>query len=113
MDETQVYGLHGEGHILCPSCAERIYGTSLVKYVRAGDLQLFNEADRQPFAGNGLLCDECLSWIFKPDAVETPWWREEPEIEEHLRLLAPFTGCLERLGIDVSNLREARKVRSC
>ena len=106
MEKTQVYGLYGEGHILCPECAGRIYGTSLEEYVRAGDLQTFGESDRRTYAGSGLLCDECLRWIFKPDAAETPWWREEPSAEEHLRLLAPFAVCLERVGVDVSNLRE-------
>ena len=113
MNETQIYGLHGEGHILCPNCASRIYGASLEKYVHAGDLLTFAASDREPFASSGLLCDECLSWIFKPDTVDMPWWREEPEGEEHLRLLAPFTSFLEGLRVDVSNLREAGAVHSC
>lgn len=107
MDKNQIYGLHGEGRILCPSCAGRIYGTGMEKYVLAGDLQTLLAEDRLPYAGSGLLCDECLSWVFQPDQVETPWWRDEPTHEEYLRLLAPFAGCLERLGVDVSNLREA------
>jgi hypothetical protein len=113
MEKTQVYGLYGEGRILCLSCARRIYGTSQEKYMRTGDLQVLCEEDRGPYAGNGLLCDECLRWIFQPDGVEMPWWQDEPTVEEHLRLLAPFTSCLEKLGVDVSNLREAAAVRSC
>lgn len=106
MEKSQIHGLYGEGRILCLSCAERIYGSSLEKYVLAGDLQMLWDEDRGPYAGSGLMCDECLCWIFKPDVVEMPWWREEPAVEEHLRLLAPFAVCLERLGVDVANMRE-------
>jgi hypothetical protein len=67
----------------------------------------------RPYLDKGLLCDECSEWIFRPDVVEMPWWREEPEAEEHLRLLAPFAGFLKQLGVDVSNLREAAEVRPC
>ncbi len=111
MEQTQVYGFYGEGRNLCPNCAMRIYGTSLEKYVRSGGLQLWLESGRKPCYTRGLLCDDCYHWIFKPEIVDMPWWREEPAAEEHLRLLAPFTHCLERLGVDISNLREADAVR--
>jgi hypothetical protein len=58
------------------------------------------------------MCDECLGWIFQPEMVETPWWREEPAVAENLRLLAPFASCLEGLGVDVMNLREFAEVHT-
>ena len=105
MINTKVYGIYGEGRILCQSCAERLYGNSLEMYVTAGDLQRFSESDRPTYAGKGLLCDDCSSWIFQPDQTEDPWWLIDPHPEEHLRLLAPFADFLETLQIDVMNLR--------
>jgi hypothetical protein len=110
MDEDKVCGLHGEGRILCGSCAGRIYGTSLEKYVKAGDLQVLGEEDGEPYAAKGLLCDECSQWIFRPDETEEKWWRTEPGVAEHLRLLAPFATFLERLGVDGTNLRVAAAI---
>jgi hypothetical protein len=105
MISTKVYGIYGEGRILCQSCAERLYGNSLEMYVSAGDLQKFSESDRTTYASHGLLCDDCSSWIFQPDRTEDPWWLVDPEPAEHLRLLGPFAGFLETLKIDVMNLR--------
>jgi hypothetical protein len=73
--------------------------------VIAGDLQKFIESDRPMYASKGLLCDECSGWIFKPDCTEDAWWLHEPDPEEHLRLLAPFTDFLETHQVDVLNLR--------
>jgi hypothetical protein len=105
MIHTKVYGIHGEGRILCRSCAERLYGNSLEMYLSARDIQGFSESDRPTYARQGLLCDDCSSWIFQPDRTEDPWWRLEPGPEEHLRLLAPFANFLETLQIDAMNLR--------
>jgi hypothetical protein len=102
---TKVYGIHGEGRILCQSCAERLYGNSLEMYLAAGDIQRFSESDRPTYARQGLHCDDCSSWIFPPDKTEDSWWLVEPDPEEHLRLLAPFANFLETLQIDAMNLR--------
>jgi hypothetical protein len=54
MIPTKVYGIHGEGRILCPSCAERLYGSSLEMYLSAGEIQRFSESDRPTYASKGL-----------------------------------------------------------
>jgi hypothetical protein len=99
------YGILSEGKDLCLNCAEKIYGNSLEMYVSAGEIQILNEQDRPTYASRGLLCDECLNWIFSPDKTEDPWWLEDPKSEERIRLLAPFADFLETLQVDASNLR--------
>jgi hypothetical protein len=81
------------------------------KYVEVGDLQTLGETERWPYREKGLMCDECSNWIFRPAAERAAWWREEPGVEQHLRLLAPFVISLERFGVDVSNLREIAAAR--
>lgn len=100
------YGIHGEGRVLCQSCAERLYGNSLEMYIAAGDMQWFSESDRPTYAAKGLLCDDCSSWIFPPHRSGELWWLVDPDPEEHLRLLAPFADYLETLQIDALNLRK-------
>ncbi len=100
-----VNGIHGEGQDLCLTCAEKIYGNSLEMYVSAGEIQLLHDQDRPAYTSRGLLCDECLNWIFSPDKTEDPWWLEDPDPEERIRLLAPFADFLETLQVDASNLR--------
>ena len=112
MIKSKVYGIHGEGRILCQSCAERLYGNSLEMYLTAGEIQRFSESDRPTYASKGLLCDDCYSWIFRPDRTENPWWLADPDPEEHLRLLAPFADFLETLKIDTMNLRNIEASRS-
>jgi hypothetical protein len=106
MDRTKVYGIHGEGRNLCLSCAEKIYGSSLEMYVDTGELQILSDQERPQYASEGLLCDECLGWIFPPEKAEDRWWLVEPDPEEHRRLLAPFASFLETLEIDAMSLRE-------
>jgi hypothetical protein len=112
MNNTEVYGIHGEGRILCQSCAERIYGISLESYLSAGEIESFSESDRPRYAAKGLLCDDCYNWIFRPDRTVDPWWLVDPDPEEHLRLLAPFADFLETLQIDTMNLRNIETSRS-
>lgn len=111
MEPKQVYGVYGEGRILCRHCAEGVYGASLEKSVRGGDLQILREEDRRTYGSRGLACDTCCHWIFPPD--EANWWEEEPAAAEQLRLLEPFACYLEPLGVDVANLREAVAVGPC
>ena len=106
--EMEFYGIYGEGRILCLSCAQRIYGTSLEMYLDAGDVQKFSDQDRSFYACKGLLCDECPNWIFQPDEIADAWWRKDPDPDEYIRLLAPFAIYLDTLRIDVSNFREGR-----
>ena len=105
MDRTKVFGIHGEGRTLCLSCAERIYGDSLEMYVSSGVIQILSDEEGPLFAGKGLLCDECLDWIFPPERTEDSWWLVDPDPEEHRRLLAPFANFLETLEIDAMSLR--------
>ena len=105
MVNTNISGIYAEGQILCRSCAERIYGNSLVMYITVGDFHKIHESVRPMYASKGLLCDDCSNWIFPPDQTEDPWWLVEPDPEEHLRLLAPFADLLETLQIDALNLR--------
>lgn len=106
MIKTKVYGFQGEGRILCPSCADKIFGNSLELYLSAGDIQRISDEDRPTYARKGLLCDDCSNWIFSPDRTEDPWWLGDPDPEEYMRLLAPFANFLETLQIDVLNLRK-------
>ena len=112
MISTKVYGIQGEGWSLCQSCAERVYGNSLEMYLATGALRKYSENDRPTYAGKGLLCDDCSSWIFPPDRTENPWWLVDPDPEEYLRLLAPFADFLETLQIDAMNLRNIVASRS-
>lgn len=112
MISTKVYGIQGEGWSLCQSCAERIYENSLEMYMAYGDLQMLSESDRPIYAEKGLLCDDCSSWIFEPSQSKDPWWKVDPDPEEHLRLLAPFSAFLETLRIDTENLRNIVASRS-
>jgi hypothetical protein len=105
MDQSKILGIQGEGRTLCLSCAERIYGNSLDMYVNSGDIQLLSESDRPTHAIKGLLCDECLAWIFSPEKAEDSWWLVDPDPAEHLRLLAPFADFLETLQVDAVDLR--------
>jgi hypothetical protein len=105
MFNTKVFGFRSEGRSLCPSCAERIYGNDLQRYLNAGDFLTFTDNDRRTYAGQGLQCDDCLKWIFQPEDNKDPWWLVDSEPEEHLRLLAPFANFLETLQVDVMNLR--------
>lgn len=105
MFDTEAYGTYGDGRILCQSCAEKLYGNSLITYLTAGEIQSFKERDRPTYASKGLLCDDCSNWIFQPENAGDPWWLVDPNPEEHLRLLAPFAGFLETLKVDVMNLR--------
>lgn len=105
MFKLKVYGVQSKGRSLCLSCAERTYKNGLEKYLNADDSLIFTESDRPTYACKGLLCDDCLKWIFQPEVAQDPWWRVEPEPEEQLRLLAPFADFLETLQIDVMNLR--------
>jgi hypothetical protein len=105
MNNPNILGIHGEGRIPCQGCAERLYGNSLEMYLSAGEIHGFSESDRLTYASKGLLCDECFSWIFPPDKIEDPWWSQDPDPEEHLRLLAPFADFLETLNVDTMNLR--------
>ena len=104
MFNMKVYGFQNAGRSLCLSCAEKVYG-GLGKHLTAGDLLIFSDSDRATYACKGLLCDDCLEWIFQPEDHESPWWLVDPEPAEHLRLLAPFADFLETLQIDVVNLR--------
>jgi hypothetical protein len=112
MNNTEVYGIHGKGRILCHSCADRIYGISLERYLSAGEIQNLSESDRPAYASKGLLCDDCYSWIFQPDRTEDPWWLFDPDPVEHLRLLAPFANFLETIQVDTMNLRNIEASRS-
>ena len=105
MFHTKVFGFHSEGQILCPSCADRIYGESLELHLSAGNIRTFTDSDRSTYASKGLQCDNCLRWIFQPADSKVPWWLADPEPKEQLRLLAPFADFLETLQIDVMNLR--------
>ena len=105
MDQSKGYGIQSEGRSLCLSCAERIYGNSLEMYVSSGVIQILSDQERPLYASNGLLCDECLNWIFPPENAEDLWWRVDPDPEEHRRLLAPFANFLETLEIDAMSLR--------
>lgn len=106
MIDTEAYGIFGDGRILCQSCAEKLYGNSLVMYLTAGEIQSFKESDRTTYASKGLLCDDCSKWIFQPENTGDPWWLVDPDPQEHLRLLAPFADFLETLKVDVMNLRD-------
>jgi hypothetical protein len=86
MINSKVYGIHGKGRILCDRCAERLYGDNLDMYLTDGNIQVFSESDRQKFASKGLLCDECLSWIFQPDRTKNPHGLVDPNPEKQLRL---------------------------
>jgi hypothetical protein len=110
MINTQVYGIYSEVRILCLSCAERRYGNSLGMYLSAGEIQILSDQDRMTYSCKGLLCDDCFNWIFQPEKTKDPWWLVEPDLEEHLRLLAPFADFLETLRIDVMNLRNLSAV---
>jgi hypothetical protein len=105
MDQSKGYGIQGEGRSLCLSCAERIYGNSLDLYVKSSQIQILGDEDRLTYASKGLLCDECLHWIFPSQKTEESWWLVEPDPEEHLRLLSPFADFLETLQVDAMNLR--------
>jgi poly(3-hydroxyalkanoate) synthetase len=105
MDQTKVYGIQGEGRNLCLSCAERIYGNSLEMYMNSGVIQILGDQERPRYASKGLLCDECLNWIFAPEQTEDSWWLVDPDPVEHLRLLAPFADFLETLQVDALDLR--------
>jgi hypothetical protein len=111
MINMNVYGIHGEGRILCQSCAKRLYGISLEMYLAAGEIHWFSDNDRPTYAPKGLLCDDCYRWIFRPDRTEDRWWLVDPDPEEHLRLLAPFADFLETLNIDTTNLRSTEASR--
>lgn len=106
MINTKVYGFQGEGRTLCQSCAERIYGNSLQMYLAASDIQVLSDQDRKTYASKGLLCDDCLSWIFQTKDIEESWWLVNPVPEEHVRLLAPFAVFLETLQVDVMNMTD-------
>lgn len=105
MFKMKVYGFQSAGRSLCLNCAERIYKNGLEKHMNADDSLFFTDSDRPTYACKGLLCDDCLKWIFQPADTQDSWWLVEPEPEEHLRLLAPFADFLETLQIDVMNLR--------
>lgn len=105
MFKLKVYGFQSESRSLCLSCAERIYKNNLEEHLNADNSLIFTESDRPAYAQNGLLCDDCLKWIFQPEVPQAPWWLVEPEPEKHLRLLAPFADFLETLQIDVTNFR--------
>ena len=104
MFNMKVYGFQSEGRSLCVGCAERIYG-SLKKFLNTDDSLIFTDSDRPAYACKGLLCDDCLKWIFLPQDTEDRGWLIDPEPQEQLRLLAPFADFLETLQIDVMNLR--------
>ncbi len=99
-----VYGIHSEGKVLCVNCAEKIYGNSLEMYVSAGEIQLLHDQDRPAYTSRGLLCDECLNWIFSPDQPADPWLLDDPDPQEGIRLLAPFADFLGTIQVDVTNL---------
>ena len=105
MFHTRVFGFYKEGQILCPICANRMYGESLELHLSAGNILTFTDSDRPTYADKGLRCDNCLRWIFPPADDKNSWWLVDPEPEEQLRLLAPFADFLETLQIDVMNLR--------
>ena len=105
MFNTKVFGFQSKWRSLCLSCAERIYGNSLEMHLNAGDLLIFTDSNRSTYACKGLLCDDCLKWIFQPEDDKDRWWLVDPEPEEHVRLLAPFASFLETLQVDVMNLR--------
>jgi hypothetical protein len=106
MINTKADGFHGEGRTLCLSCSEKIYGNSLEGYLCAGKLKKLGDPDRPADPSQGLLCDDCLCWIFRPEQGEETWWLVEPDPKEHLRLLAPFADFLETIQVDAANLRE-------
>lgn len=105
MDQPKIYGIQGEGRSLCLDCAERVYGNSLDLYLNSNEIQVLGDKDRPTYASSGLLCDECLNWIFPPERTEDSWRLMEPDPEEQLRLLAPFADFLETLQVDAMNLR--------
>ena len=105
MNEMKIHGITGEGCVLCLTCAERIYGRSLKLYLSAGEVLGISDTDAETYIEEGLICDECFTWIFQPTQIEDPWWLDEPDPEEHLRLLVPFADFLETLQVDTVNLR--------
>ena len=105
MFNTKVFGFQIEERSLCLNCAERIYGNGLEMRLNAGNPLIFTDHDLPTYTRKGLLCDECLQWIFQPEDNKAPWWLIDPQPEEHLRLLAPFADFLETLQVDVMNLR--------
>jgi hypothetical protein len=105
MNEMKIYGIIGEGRVLCRTCAEKVYGRSLKLYLTSAEILGISNTEVETYAENGLICDECFAWIFQPTQPEDPWWLDEPDPEDHLRLLVPFADFLETLQVDAVNLR--------
>jgi hypothetical protein len=105
MNEMKIHGISGEGRVLCLTCAERVYGNSLKRYLSSEEILGIRDTAAETYTEDGLICDECFAWIFQPANTEDPWWENEPDPEEHLRLLLPFADFLETLQIDAVNLR--------
>ena len=106
MNETKIHGIMGEGRALCLTCAERVYGSSLKLYLSSGEILGIRDTDAETYTEEGLICEECFAWIFQPAQTKNSWWVNEPDPEEHLRLLLPFADFLETLQVDAVNLRQ-------
>ncbi len=106
MNERNICGIRGEGQVLCLTCAERLYGNSLGLYLSSEEILGIRDTDAETYPEHGLICEECFTWIFRPVRTEDPWWVDEPDPEDHHRLLLPFADFLETLQIDVLNLRQ-------
>ncbi len=106
MNEKKIHGISGEGRVLCLICAERVYGSSLELYLSSEEILGICEIDAETYEEHGLICEECFAWIFQPVHTENPWWKNEPDPDEHLRLLSPFADFLNTLQVDSLNLRQ-------